>query len=520
MDQLEFFKKTAVYFSMMIESKHALQDLFNYLAGIMPLHALVWYNYDQNDYLVRFQIIVTPHGVRDLPGLTMDLSNSAKQTVYRLKENKFLFIQRSLKDPLTASVVNQLAPYINQNEKSVFLIDLKWLGSYYGHLCIFRNETKPWDSEHIKLLKMLKHPFSFSARHMERHIKLLQLKDQALDENEFLTQELRRITESELIGANSGLRDTMKAVEQLAGVNTPVLIMGETGVGKEMVADAITRSSSRRNKPYLKVNCGAIPETLIDSELFGHEKGAFTSADAPKKGKFERADGGTIFLDEIGDLPLQAQVRLLRVLQNSEFERVGGTKTLSVDTRLITATHRNLVKMLPDGSFREDLFYRINVFPIVIPPLRHRKQDIPILIEYLVKKKVKDMKFSRIPVLADGALDILMKYNWPGNVRELENIVERALIVNPKGPLDFKTLLHTETTGKKYRKNEAEGELLSLDEMNRRYIKRVLGVAKGKINGPDGAAELLNIQPNTLRRRMDKLGIGYGRKYQEYSNRI
>ena len=208
------------------------------------------------------------------------------------------------------------------------------------------------------------------------------------------------------------------------------MLLGETGVGKEVVANELHKLSLRKDGPFIKVNCGAIPDTLIDSELFGHEKGAFTGAVSRKRGRFERADTGTIFLDEIGELPLPVQARLLRVLQNHEIERVGGERSISLDIRIIAATHRNLSEMVADGRFREDLWFRLNVFPVEIPPLRERTEDIPALVRHFVRIKAKALKIKKIPAFAHGAIDRLMAYDWPGNIRELENAVERDLIEN------------------------------------------------------------------------------------------
>ena len=217
-------------------------------------------------------------------------------------------------------------------------------------------------------------------------------------------------------------------VRLVASLNSPVLLLGETGVGKEVIANAIHYSSPRKDGPFIKVNCGAIPDTLIDSELFGHEEGAFTGATTKKRGRFERAHKGTILLDEIGELPPPAQIRLLRVIQNKEVERVGGTKPIPVDIRVIAATHRNLKEMVSKNEFREDLWFRLNVFPITIPPLRERKEDIHALVQHFAERKSKELKFHTVPTLATGAIDRLKSYHWPGNVRELENVVERALI--------------------------------------------------------------------------------------------
>jgi len=218
-------------------------------------------------------------------------------------------------------------------------------------------------------------------------------------------------------------------------------LLGETGTGKEVFANAIHYSSPRKNGPFIKVNCGAIPETLLDSELFGHEKGAFTGAVSQKRGRFERANKGTIFLDEIGELPAPAQVRLLRVLQTKEIERVGGATSIPVDVRIISATNRNLQEMIASGRFREDLWFRLNVFPIMIPPLRQRREDIPALVHHLIERKSKELKLTGRPVLAPGAIDRLMAHEWPGNVRELENMIERSLIQHRgAGALSFETL--------------------------------------------------------------------------------
>jgi len=303
----------------------------------------------------------------------------------------------------------------------------------------------------------------------------------------------------------------------VAPLNNTVLLIGETGTGKEVIASAIHFASHRKDAPFIKVNCGAIPESLIDSELFGHEKGAFTGALTAKRGRFERAAGGTIFLDEIGELPLQAQVRLLRVLQNREIERVGGERTLPLDIRVIAATHRNLESMIAENRFREDLWFRLNVFPIVVPPLRQRKEDVPALTRHFVAQKSLELGIATPPAIAPGALERLSNYHWPGNVRELENLVERELIRHGGGPLKFEaTLPHKENTQSFPPVEEVSAGSLNLDEVVYRHIMRVLKIAKGKIHGPGGAGELLGVNPNTLRGRMDKLGVKYGRVKREF----
>jgi transcriptional regulator with GAF, ATPase, and Fis domain len=333
------------------------------------------------------------------------------------------------------------------------------------------------------------------------------------DDNRYLQQELLRLSGEDIVGADFGLRGVMEMVRQVAPLDSPVLLLGETGVGKDVIANAIHYSSLRREHPFITVNSGAIPENLLDSELFGHEKGAFTGAIAQKRGRFERANKGTIFLDEIGELPPQAQVRMLRVLQHKEIERVGGSNPIHVDVRIIAATHRNLEEMLKADLFREDLWFRLNVFPIMIPPLRARKADIPALLHHFIQRKTIELKLPTRPTLAPGAMDRLVAYHWPGNVRELENMVERALILNRSGPVEFAfhdsaghedvCELSEDPFGSK--------EALLLDQAIRRHIQKVLKIADGKIHGPGGAAELMGINPSTLRNRMNKLAIPYGR---------
>jgi hydrogenase-4 transcriptional activator len=347
-----------------------------------------------------------------------------------------------------------------------------------------------------------------------RHQEVSRLKDMLADDNRYLFSELRSVSGDEIIGSDFGLRPVMEMVRQVAPLDSPVLLLGETGTGKEVIANAIHYSSPRKAGPFIKVNCGAIPETLLDSELFGHEKGAFTGAVSQKRGRFERAIKGTIFLDEIGELPAHAQVGLLRVLQSKEIERVGGTTSIRVDVRIISATNRNLQELISSGRFREDLWFRLNVFPITIPPLRQRKEDIRALVHHFIERKTREMNLKERPVLGHGAIDRLVAYDWPGNVRELENLIERALIQHRGGALSFETLLPVSRPGDRtpIQDSGRNQDLPPLDEMTVQHIRQALEMAGGKINGPRGAAQILGLHPNTLRNRMNKLGIPYGRK--------
>ncbi len=358
---------------------------------------------------------------------------------------------------------------------------------------------------------LLKEPFAIALGNILKHQEILRLKELLDDDKRYLQRELLHLSGDEIIGAEFGLREVMMLARQVASLNSPVLLLGETGVGKDVIANAIHYSSPRKDGPFIKVNCGAIPETLLDSELFGHEKGAFTGAVSQKRGRFERSDQGTIFLDEIGELPPQAQVRMLRVLQDKEIERVGGTNPIAVDIRIIAATNRNLEDMVKTNQFREDLWFRLNVFPIRIPPLRERKEDIPAMVHYLIGRKSRELSLSTPPSLAPGVIDLLKAYHWPGNVRELENWVERALIVSKGKPITSDDLTGIIPERRTLIPQENSGALLKLDEVTSGHIRRVLEITSGKVHGKGGAAEVLGINPSTLRNRMNQLGIPYGR---------
>jgi DNA-binding NtrC family response regulator len=302
-----------------------------------------------------------------------------------------------------------------------------------------------------------------------------------------------------IVGQSRALRQALQLVDLVAGSDSTVLLRGETGTGKERIARAIHDRSQRKQQPFVKLNCAAIPSGLLESELFGHERGAFTGAITQKIGRFELADGGTLFLDEVGDIPLELQPKLLRALQEREFERLGSTRTKKVDVRLVAATNCNLEKMIAEKQFRCDLYYRLNVFPIHIPPLRERSEDIPLLLQYFTKKYARRMQ-KEIEIVPAAALSELTRWHWPGNIRELENLVERAVVLSRNGSLAISV--------PELMKNGANAGPVNVDDLDEQEtIVRTLKETQGRVGGPNGAAARLGLKRTTLITRMKKMGI-------------
>lgn len=331
--------------------------------------------------------------------------------------------------------------------------------------------------------------------------ELEKLKNRLQEENIYLQEEIKiEHNFGEIIGESRALKKVLNSVEKVATTNSGVLIMGETGTGKELIARAIHSISRRKDRPLVKINCAALPANLIESELFGHERGAFTGAMACRAGRFELAHGGTLFLDEIGELPLELQSKLLRVLQDGEFERVGGDRTFKVDVRIIAATNRDLERAIDTGSFREDLFYRLNVFPILMPPLRDRKDDIPILAKYFVMK-YGPKEGKKIKIIPQKTLSALQAYCWPGNVRELANIIERGVILSQGGRLKLGDWLPRKSPPR------LEQQPATMEAVEKEHIVKILKITDGRVSGDRGAAKILGLNPQTLYSRMKRLGI-------------
>ncbi|PLX95707.1 MAG: Fis family transcriptional regulator [Desulfuromonas sp.] len=524
-----FFRDVTLTLCSSLDINVALHRCLLYLRKILPADTMVLGLSDPEACTLTHLAIVTAAGPSSSSGEVIVLPPEVSKLMDECIHDNDRLISDTRLDPLTAAV----APFVKNQGCSEILLPLRTRDDRVGYMVLQAKGFNLYREEQMRLMQTIREPLTIAMANAMRHQEVLELKDRLAEDNRELKKELSQRVGHEVVGAHGGLKAVMEMIQKVAPLQSKVLLLGETGTGKEVVANALHRLSPRRDGPFIKVNCGAIPETLIDSELFGYEKGAFSGADARKRGRFERADGGTLFLDEIGELPPSAQVRLLRVLQTQEIERVGATQAISVDIRVVAATHRNLEKMVSEGLFREDLWFRLSSFPVVIPPLRQRRQDIPEMIQYLLDKKAKELGLRKPPEIAAGAVEMLCDYPWPGNVRELENVVERALIQNmgrsltldsfalsqhPNGPLTalddscgcvFPCLTQGED---EVSLQPSPFEAISLDQLAERHIRRTLEATSGKIHGPGGAAELLGVNASTLRNRMNRLGISYGRK--------
>ena len=505
-----FFREATLRLCSSLEIDKALWRCFEFAKAYIPMDLMVLSYISTDIGGMQFLAVVDENG-----GIQSDTFIFLPQKTLALATSNTLPEIMVVEDSSTHPVAKYPAQFIGATNASMIILRLILEGKFLGGLSVISKKKGAYTKNHTSLLSTLKEPASIALINCLRYQEVIKLKDLLTDDVRYLKDELGQITGDEIIGADFGLKDVMEMVRQVALLTSPVIIFGETGTGKEIIARAIHNLSKRREKPFIKVNCGAIPETLMDSELFGHEKGAFTGALSQQRGRFERADGGTIFLDEIGELPLEVQVRLLRVLQEKEIERVGGTQPINVDIRVIAATHRDLNAMIQKGTFREDLYYRLLVFPISIPPLRQRLGDIPALVQHFVTKKAREMGFRNIPLLQFGALDQLHAYHWPGNARELENTIERALILCKGNPLTFSTLPPLSVGKQTQVPNSLEHETLNLDHIISNHIRDVLDLAGGKVEGKGGAAELLGVNQSTLRHRMRKLGIPFGKIIQK-----
>lgn len=405
------------------------------------------------------------------------------------------------KDLKALSAESDVARCLAEGVKSFCSVPLFSHQRALGALNVGRRSDDAFDDEEVELLNEVAQQIAIAVENGLAYRQIAELKDKLAEEKLYLEDEIR--TEQnfeEIVGEGTALKRVLKQLQIVAPTDSTVLIQGETGTGKELVARALHNLSGRRERTLVKLNCAAIPTGLLESELFGHEKGAFTGAISQKLGRFELANGGTIFLDEVGEIPLELQSKLLRVLQEQEFERLGSTRTIRVNVRLVAATNRDLGRMVADKQFRSDLYYRLNVFPIVVPPLRERREDIPLLVRHFAHKFARRMN-KAIDTIPSETMAALIRYDWPGNVRELENLIERAVILSQS------STLYVPLAELKLSAGERAVPAATLEATEREHIVRILTETDWVIGGPSGAAARLGMKRTTLQSKMKKLGI-------------
>lgn len=500
-----FFREATLQICGSLEAKAALRRFLDFLRNFMPAEGIFLHVVEPSLFIIRCIAHVSYDNRRKLEEI-IPLSKEAID-VYKSREKETVI------RPSGSPIFRKIAEELRMPKMSLLILHMNIDGEIIGTLGIYTEGTDQYTDEHARLLSFVHDPVAIAVSNALRYQQDIEVNSTLAEANLFGRQRRFDSAGDKVIGQDLGLKGVMEKVRQVAPLNNPVLILGETGVGKEVIANVIHSLSPRKHGPFVKVNCGAIPEHLVDSELFGHERGSFTGAVSQKPGKFELAKKGSLLLDEIGELKLSVQIKFLRVLQYKQIERLGGTKAIPIDVRFIAATHKDLDEMVSSKLFREDLWFRLNVFPIHVPPLRERKEDIPLLVHHFLKLKAKDLNLNDPPKLAPRAMEQLMSYGWPGNVRELENVVESALIRSrgkkDDSPLQFEPLIYSEPKRDEPFSINGDMRPLKLDEAITKCIQSALKSSKGKIQGPGGAADTLGINPNTLRSKMKKLGIPF-----------
>jgi len=525
--------------------QEALIETFDFLTGHFPIEAISLHQYSPELKSLKLLFLIQKGKFSFVETVVPISEEDAKKLFLHAQGlGRILNTRKSSENSVATKHGKALDHLIEYKDRAYLIGILRSEGEILGHLCLMGRQTDCFTEEHERKLQHLLTPFTLTMANLLQYKRTMDFQKKLHKKEKGLQKDLTLFREKQIVGGQGGLKPTMETVYQLHDREIPAIILGETGTGKELIADTIQDISPRKGKTFIKVNCGAIPDSLVDSELFGHEKGAFTGATTTRAGRFEQANGGTLFLDEVGDLPLQAQVRLLRVLQNNVVERLGSTKSINVDVRVIAATNRNLELMIQEGTFRKDLYYRLYVFPIHVPPLRERTLDIPELIYFFIKQSCEELGIRILPLIPQKTVHRLLEYSWPGNVRELENLIKRGLTLYPPKPLLLDELLpqdddwyiepekgqrysekridaRVEAVLQKYMSKQATtsplpsvpDESLSspaikpLEESTRDAIEAALDLTNGKIHGPGGAAELLGINPSTLRSKMLKMDI-------------
>ena len=528
----DFFRSVTKIVCSTLDIRVALSRLYTFLEDKIPVDFISFDIYNEDTRILHNLLSLHGKDFMNVPDIHITPDLHEEMLLGRLKKDvRVEYCEDSEKD----NVAREVSKRVRIDPFSGVICYLRADGALVGVAAFLRLKVDAFSQNEIDTLSCINEPLTIALANALRFEELENIKSKLQDDNLFLQRELAKQAGDTVIGANSGLKPTMEILQQVSVTDTPVMLLGETGVGKEVLASALHRMSSRKDGPFITVNCGAIPESLVDSVLFGHEKGAFTGAVQQRKGRFERANGGTLLLDEIGELPPDAQVRLLRVLQEKKIERVGGDTEITIDARIITATHRDLKQLVTEGKFREDLWFRLSAFPVKVPPLRDRKEDIPLLLSHFLLTCTKKLGIKQPPVTPKG-IENLLAYDWPGNARELYNVVEREVILSQGTPMDFESLALRVTGSRKppseypsyfpeqEKRSEPAGSIqtlpepqihipfLTLDDMMRKHIKEALLLCHNKVEGERGAAALLGINASTLRHRMRKLDIPYGRK--------
>lgn len=488
-----------------INAEESLSRVFDVLQDFLDADGAFVNIFDAQKHLIVFVAHCSKGGASSPLG-----SVEPPKSLRPLKiTDKVLNCPNIAEDRFTQKVLSECLPEV----KSYLMLSMDKEDRHLGVVCFYSRRYDQFNEEQRVLLKSLHDSFSLMTSNALNSILLANNED-LVHENDGLkdsVREGRMALVNRFTARAPSLRDLTEKVERISSTEVPILVLGETGCGKEVVVNLIQRLSKRGSGPFVKLNCGAIPETLIDDEFFGHEKGAFTDAKIQKKGVFERASGGTLFLDEIGELSLAAQVRLLRVLQQKVVTRIGGMHSIPVDFRLVAATHRDLKQMAKEGRFRNDLLYRLNLFPLRIPPLRERTEDLFPLTEFFLNRLRSKYGISQPLVLSQNSVEQMQNYKWPGNVRELENTLERSVLTSS----DYQNIRvvfegETGTVGPVMPTISPEiVKLESYEAMQKHYFEAVLKATKGKISGADGAAALSGIHPNTLRSKLEKLGVTF-----------
>jgi transcriptional regulator with GAF, ATPase, and Fis domain len=469
------------------------------LSEVVPHDCATLGLYDNAKGGIMVQFLGPDEGERRRGDRLMPIAGSPAEEAFRTREP--IILDRFKGSRFKPEAVQHLTSLGMQSACWMPLINR---GEVIGTLAVSSRLEAAFNEHDAAVLAQVADQVAMAVSNAMVFRQIAELRDRLSQEKQYLEEEINVENQFEdIVGESAGLRQVLKEIETVAPTDATVLIQGETGTGKELLARAIHRLSPRNERTFIKLNCAAIPAGLIESELFGHEKGAFTGAIARKMGRLELAHEGTLFLDEVGELPLDLQPKLLRALQEREIERVGGTRPIAVNVRLIAATNRDLAKMVTEKQFRSDLFYRLKVFPIFAPPLRERASDIPILVRHFVSSHSRRMG-KTIETIPGGTMEALVRWPWPGNIRELENFLERAVILT-RGSVLYVPLAELETSAAA--EESALAESPTLETAEREHILRVLREAKGQIGGDDGAAARLGLKRTTLNSKLKKLGI-------------